>query len=88
MSETNSKSKQKPLEAVVIKDACQKSRVVIVESLKKHPVFGKYIKTRTKMMVHDENNSAKKGDRVIIQECKPVSKRKRWAIVKIQTKGE
>jgi small subunit ribosomal protein S17 len=79
---------QRTLTAVVSCDKNTKSRSVLVESLKKHPIYGKYIKTRTKMMVHDEENKSKLGDKVVIQESRPISKKKRWTVIEVKGKGE
>jgi small subunit ribosomal protein S17 len=80
MSETKMKRR---LVGVVVSDKMDKSRVVVVESVKKHPVYGKYLNTRKKIMVHDENNHSKTGNTVLIEESTPVSKRKSWAFVKV-----
>lgn len=58
-----------------------KTRVVAVEWLKKHPRYLKYYKKRTKLKAHDERNEYKIGDRVIIEETRPLSREKRWVIV-------
>lgn len=80
MAETKMKRR---LVGVVTSDKMDKSRVVVVESIKKHPVYGKYLNTRKKIMVHDEKNKSKTGNTVVIEETIPVSKRKRWAFVKV-----
>jgi small subunit ribosomal protein S17 len=58
----------------------QKSRVVLVERIVKHPKYGKYIKKARKFMVHDELNQSKVGDVVTIVECRPMSRNKRYRI--------
>ena len=68
---------------VVTSDKMDKSIVVMVERLVKHPLYKKYIKRRSKFMAHDERNEAKEGDVVMIEETRPLSKRKRWRLVKI-----
>ena len=72
----------------VVSDKMQKTRVVISETLRKNPLYGKYLKHRTKYYVHDEKNQAKIGDLVLIEETRPISKLKRWRLVKILTKRE
>ncbi|MFN4131759.1 MAG: 30S ribosomal protein S17 [Caldimicrobium sp.] len=72
--------RRKELIGVVVSDKMDKTVVVMVESLVKHPLYGKYIKKRKKYMAHDENNSCKIGDRVLIEETRPLSKRKRWRV--------
>jgi len=56
---------------------------VAVERLIKHPVYGKFIRRTTKVLAHDENNSCNEGDTVAIEECRPISKRKSWQVVKV-----
>jgi small subunit ribosomal protein S17 len=60
-----------------------KTIVVAVERLIKHPVYGKYYKKTSKFMAHDEKNDAREGDRVQIMETRPLSRRKRWRLVEI-----
>jgi len=64
----------------VVSDKMQKSRVVLVERIVKHPKYGKYIKKARKFMVHDESNQTKVGDVVTIVECRPMSRSKRYRI--------
>ncbi len=73
---------------VVTSAKMQKSIVVMVERLVKHPLYKKYIKRRSKFMAHDERNEAKEGDVVLIEETRPLSKRKRWRLVKILEKAK
>jgi small subunit ribosomal protein S17 len=49
----------------------------------KHPKYGKYLKKRTVLHVHDEKNVSKKGDRVEIAECRPISKTKSWILLRV-----
>ncbi len=72
----------------VVSDKMQKTIVVVSETLRKHPLYKKYIKHRTKYYVHDEKNEAKVGDKVLIEETRPLSKLKRWRLVKIIEKAE
>jgi small subunit ribosomal protein S17 len=67
----------------VISDKMQKTRVVFGEKLVQHPKYRKYYKHRTKYYVHDERNESKVGDVVLIEETRPLSKLKRWRLVKI-----
>lgn len=64
----------------------QKTRVVVSEKLVKHPKYKKFYKHRTKYYVHDKNHESKIGDTVLIEETRPLSKLKRWRLVKILTK--
>ena len=75
-------------QAVVISDAMDKSIVVRVTRLVKHPVYKKYIRRSTKLMVHDETNQAKVGDNVEVTEARPLSKRKCWRLVRVLEKGK
>ncbi len=68
---------------VVVSDKMEKTVVVRVDRLVKHPLYNKYIKRSVKYKVHDENNSCKAGDKVQIVECRPLSKDKRWALRQI-----
>lgn len=74
---------QKRLVGVVVSDRMNKTRRVDVERLVKHPRYGKYIRRRTKCYAHDENNESRQGDLVEIVETRPLSKLKRWRIVRI-----
>ena len=68
-------------QGVVQKDAKDKTVVVKVERLVKHPLYKKFIRRSKKYMAHDEGNVSKAGDLVRIRECRPLSKRKRWEIL-------
>ena len=75
---------KKPIVAKVIKTEMNKSAVVSVERLVKHPVNGKYIKRSTKYHIHDENNKCSVGDVIKIRQCRPISKTKTWVLVEDQ----
>jgi len=60
-----------------------KTRRVEVPRLQKHPKYGKYVKRRTVCYVHDENNESRVGDTVEIMETRPMSKLKRWRLVRV-----
>lgn len=68
---------------VVTSDARDKTRKVAISFSTKHPKYGKYIRRRTVLHVHDEENTSKVGDRVEVAECRPLSKTKSWVLVKI-----
>jgi len=72
----------------VISDKMNKTIVVISETLRMHPLYKKYLKHRTKYYVHDEKEEAKIGDEVLIEETRPISKLKRWRLVKILKRAE
>jgi small subunit ribosomal protein S17 len=70
-------------QGVVVSDKMQKSVIVATERRVQHDVYGKMQKRTSTFVAHDENNEAKVGDTVIITESRPLSKRKRWALVRI-----
>ena len=72
---------------IVISDKMDKTVVVQVDRLVKHPVYLKYVRRRAKFKAHDENNTCQKGDRVVISETRPVSKTKRWQVSQIVEKA-
>jgi small subunit ribosomal protein S17 len=73
--------------AVVVSKSGDKSVTVQIDYKVKHPMYGKYIKRRTKLGVHDENNVAGVGDTVDIVECRPISKSKSFRLVSVVEKG-
>lgn len=73
-------SKKRILKGVVVSDKMQKTRVVEVLRLKKHAKYKKYFKVTKRYKVHDEENQYHSGDKVVIQETRPMSKDKRWII--------
>ena len=68
---------------IVTSDKMDKSVVVAVERKKKHPKYGKFVKTTTKFVAHDEKNDSHIGDTVKIMETRPLSKSKNWRLVEI-----
>ena len=68
---------------IVVSNKMDKTIAVSVERLFKHPVFGKTVRKSKKFYVHDEENKAKVGDKVLIMETRPQSKTKRWRLVEI-----
>ncbi|MFM1892948.1 MAG: 30S ribosomal protein S17 [Flavobacteriales bacterium] len=68
---------------IVTSDKMDKSVVVAVERKKKHPKYGKFVKTTTKFVAHDEKNESHIGDTVKIMETRPLSKTKNWRMVEI-----
>ncbi|MGB0590967.1 MAG: 30S ribosomal protein S17 [Myxococcota bacterium] len=74
---------KKQLIGLVASDKMQKTVVVEVTRRMRHPVYSKYIKRRKRYHAHDEENSCKAGDRVLIEECRPLSARKRWRVKQI-----
>ncbi len=78
---------QRTLTGSVTSDAMDKSITVTIERRIKHPVYGKYISRSTKLHVHDENNECHKGDVVVIEQCRPMSKTKSWRLVEVIEKS-
>ena len=68
---------------VVVSDSMDKSATVVVQRRMKHPLYNKYIYKSTKIMIHDEENASKVGDKVTIRESKPISKNKAWVLDQI-----
>ncbi len=65
---------------MVVSDKMDKTIVVQVERLVKHPVYKKYVRRRARYKAHDEGNTCKVGDKVMIEECRPLSREKRWGV--------
>jgi small subunit ribosomal protein S17 len=72
---------------VVQSDLRNKTRKVSIDYLVKHPKYGKYIRRRTVLHVHDEQEVSKTGDRVEVAECRPISKTKNWVLTRVLTRG-
>ena len=88
MAETPARAVRKEREGVVVSDAMDKTIVVKNERRVRHPEYGKEIKRFKKFYAHDEKNEAKAGDRVLICETRPLSKLKRWRLVKVLARGK
>ena len=67
----------------VVSDRMHKTVVVSVERIVMHPKYKKYLRRRTKVKAHDERNESRVGDRVLIVECRPLSRDKRWRVSQI-----
>lgn len=67
----------------VVSDKMEKSCVITVERKVKHPMYGKFMKKTSKLMVHDEDNQCGIGDTIRVMETRPLSKNKRWRLVEI-----
>ena len=78
---TAARSRRKIRVGIVVSDRMDKTIVVSIERLVKHPVYGRYVRRRTKFKVHDEQNACKIGDTVRFMETRPMSKDKRWRFV-------
>ncbi len=84
---TEKRSRRKTEIGMVASDKMNKTRRVIVERLVPHPKYGKLLRRRTVCHAHDEANASHKGDLVEIMETRPLSKLKRWRIVRIVRPG-
>ena len=74
---------QRSLTGTVVSDKMDKTVTVLVERQVMHPTIGKVVKRTKKYHAHNDNNDAKMGDRVVIEECKPLSKTKAWRVAKL-----
>ncbi|AMA64769.1 30S ribosomal protein S17 [Candidatus Arsenophonus lipoptenae] len=81
------KDKINTLQGVVTSDKMDKSVVVVINRMVKHPLYGKFIRRRTKLHVHDEKNECGIGDIVEIRECAPIAKTKSWILVRVMEKA-
>ena len=72
----------------VISSKMDKSVTVLLERQIKHALYGKYIKRSTKVLAHDEENNCGEGDKVMIAECRPLSKSKSWRVVEILERAQ
>ncbi len=70
------------VQGLVVSDKSDKTIVVKVERRIKHPTYKKFITRSSRFMAHDEDNACKVGDIVRIRECRPLSKRKSWEVIK------
>ena len=72
---------------IVISDKMNKTVVVETENRYPHPIYSKTLIKTKKYLAHDELEEANIGDQVLVQECRPLSKRKRWKLIKILSKS-
>ncbi|HOL52519.1 MAG TPA: 30S ribosomal protein S17 [Bacillota bacterium] len=72
----------------VVSDAMDKTRVVELQRTYKDPMYGKVVRRSSKVKVHDEGNESRVGDKVLIMETRPISRDKRWRLVKIVEKAK
>ena len=79
---------RKARQGVVVSDKMDKTVVVAIEDMVKHPLYGRIVKHTKKFKAHDENNEANIGDTVMIMETRPLSKDKHFRVVKILRKAK
>lgn len=84
---TEAKKTPRSLSGRVVSNKMHKTVTVLIERKIRHPLYQKYIRRRTKLHAHDENNEGGQGDLVLIQECRPLSKTKSWRLVKVLEKA-
>jgi len=89
MDEVNNKARgsRKTMHGVVVSRSGDKSVVVLIETRKAHPRYGKIFRQRRKFHAHDEKNEAEVGDRVVIVESRPMSRTKHWRLAEVIVKG-
>lgn len=75
---TSDRGHRKTRQGTVVSDKMEKTIVVQIDKLVMHPVYKKFVRQRVKYKVHDERNEARQGDTVLIEECRPMSRHKRW----------
>ncbi|HOC44744.1 MAG TPA: 30S ribosomal protein S17 [Thermoanaerobaculales bacterium] len=88
MSDATATHRKATKVGVVTSSAADKSVVVKVENFVMHPLYHRFVRTSSKLMAHDEENTCNAGDRVLIEECRPVSRRKRWRVRRILERAE
>ena len=88
MAEQIKRNERKTRIGKVVSDKMEKTIVVAIEELVQHKLYKKSVKRTVKFKAHDENNEAHIGDRVLIMETRPLSREKRWRLVKIVEKAK
>ena len=79
---------QRVIQGTVVSDKMQKTVVVSVERKKKHRLYHKVVTVTDRYKAHDKNDNCKLGDIVRIEECRPMSREKRWRVIEILTRGD
>lgn len=87
-TEKTQRNRRRTLLGVVVSDKMEKTITVRVERMFKHPKYHKYIRRHTKYHAHDEKGEAQVGDQVEIMEMRPMSKLKRWRLVRVAVKAK
>ncbi len=83
MADQATRSRRQTLVGTVVSDKMEKTITIQVERTIMHQLYRRYIKRRKKYAAHDESNDCHEGDRVLIESCRPLSKRKRWRVREI-----
>jgi small subunit ribosomal protein S17 len=84
---TEKVSENRMIDGIVTSVAMDRTVTVMVERTVRHPVYAKFLRRSTKLHAHDERNECSKGDRVRVEQCRPISKTKRWKLVSILEKA-
>src|SRR5689334_25374612 len=84
---TESRNTRRTLEGLVTSDKMVKTITVLVTRTYQHPKYKKFVREQTKYHAHDEKGEAHKGDRVEIMSCRPLSKTKRWRLLRVVSKA-
>ena len=79
--------KRRTVTGRVVSDKMDKTIVVSVERLRRHPIYKRVVRLSTKFQAHDQENTARVGDTVRIEESRPLSRSKRWRVVEVVTRG-
>lgn len=79
---------KRTIEGRVVSNKMDKSIIVLVERKFPHPVYKKYVKRSSKIHAHDQNNECGEGDKVSIEQCRPLSKTKSWRLVNVIEKAK
>jgi small subunit ribosomal protein S17 len=87
MATEESNAKRRSFVGRVVSDKGDKTITVLVERRVKHPLYGKFVRKSTKFRAHDEQNECSIGDRVVIEESRPISKTKCWKLVQVIEKA-
>jgi small subunit ribosomal protein S17 len=81
-------TRQRERQGVVVSDKMEKTIVVEVSSVKPHALYKKVVRRTTKLKAHDEANEAKIGDKVLVRECRPLSKDKSWRLMQVLERAQ
>jgi small subunit ribosomal protein S17 len=84
---TDTRNTRRTLEGLVTSDKMEKTITVLVTRTYQHAKYKKFVREQTKYHAHDENGQAQQGDRVEIMSCRPLSKSKRWRLVRVVAKA-
>ena len=87
MAAMKQRGMKRQMTGTVISNKADKTVTVLVKRLVKHQMYHKYIRRRTKFAAHDSRNDCQIGDKVLMTETRPISKTKRWRVIKIVEKA-